>query len=502
MNFVVTPEQMNAVDKAASYNYFIPSPILMENAAHAVLKEIKKSFPFPVPIVILAGGGNNGGDGLALARQLTIHNYPVKVYLLVKEDELTADATGNYNSVLALNIPCQSLSTFTPEIVAELQNASLIVDAIFGSGCNREVKGIFKEAIDTVNRITTPVYSIDIPSGINGSTGMKMGVAVDADKTIVLDAYKTGNLLADAPSHCGINILAGIDIPSCAYPKDISCFVLNKASWGDYPVANPAAHKGTKGNVLIIAGSPQMGGALLLSVHAAYRSGVGIVHAYTTENNRNPLLVSVPECIVHTYRTASNETMKLDAKKELDGKQAVLIGPGLSTANYSVELLEVCLTSKLPLIIDADGLNLLAEHPKLMHLCIQRQEIKILTPHIKEMERLTGLSVRQIASDSVTVAREYAKKWNAILVLKNHRTIVAFPDGKCYINILGNEGMATGGSGDVLSGYLAGLIASAQPTEYSKSVLYGVFHHSLAGDKAKADKGAYAMMARDIISNL
>ncbi|RRD94816.1 NAD(P)H-hydrate dehydratase [Clostridiales bacterium COT073_COT-073] len=503
MNYVLSPQEMRQIDKNSAFDFHIPGLLLMEHAGYAVLKEIEKSCLPHCKVAIIIGSGNNGGDGLALARLLHQKKYTVNIYFLTEIEELTADATINYNIITALEIDYKKISKIDAALIKEWENADILIDAILGTGTNRELTGLYYDAVKAINECHTLTYSIDIPSGLNGETGMPMGIAVKADKTIVLAAYKTGNLLGKAKAYSGEMVLADIGIPDLAYEAlDLSVFALSKDVFQHFPVQDPLANKGTRGKALIIGGSSKMGGALLLAAEAAYRSGAGLVYAYTTENNYAPLLARLPEVIVSTYSERREEIEKHEFYQEIENKNVVLIGPGLSTSNRAYELLQMTLSSKLPLVIDADALNLLAEHPKLLHLCIQRSEIKILTPHLKEMERLSGLTVKQIENNMIEVATRYARNWNAIVVLKNHRSVIAFPDGKCYINLLGNEGMATGGSGDVLAGYLAGLIAGSEPADYELAVLYGVYRHSLAGDLAANYKGQAAMLASDIITEL
>lgn len=503
MKYVLSPEEMRNIDKNTAFHFHIPGLILMEHAASAVLHEIEKSCLPKISIAVIVGSGNNGGDGLALARQLYMKDYSVKIYLLTEIDELTADATVNYNIISSLEMDYKKISKIDDALIKEWESADLLIDAVLGTGTNRELTGLYYDAVKAMNECSTTTYSIDISSGLNGETGMPMGIAVKADKTIVLGAYKTGNLLGQAKAYSGQMVPVDIGIPKQAYSmQDLNVYILQKDSFSGFPKENPLANKGTKGKAFVIGGSQKMGGALLLATEAAYRSGAGLVYAYTTENNYAPLLARVPEAIVSTYSDNKEPRDKHEFYKETAGKHAVLIGPGLSTSAKAYDLLEMTLSLNTPLVIDADALNLLSEHPNLMHLCIQRSELKVLTPHLKEMERLTGVPVSQIESNCIEIARHYAKYWNAVIVLKNHRSVIAFPDGKCYINPLGNEGMATGGSGDVLSGFLAGLIAGSDASEYADAVLYGVYRHSLAGDLAAAYKGTAAMLAGDIISEL
>ena len=503
MNYVLTPEQMAAADKSAAYDLHIPGIVLMENAAHAVLAQIQQDFSPNSRIAVIAGRGNNGGDGLALARQLFLHDYSVKIYLLAESDDLTPDATVNYYSVTALGIECELVSEMSESIRHEWERATLLVDALLGTGCNRRLSGLYYEAVEVINQSPARRYSVDIPSGLNGERGMVMGIAVRADKTIVLAAYKQGNLLGRAKEYCGEMVLADIEMPFAAYDSVLpQTFVLNPVLWKDFPPKRPFAHKGTMGKALVIAGSSQMGGALLLSAEAAYRSGAGLVYAYTTENNRLPLLTRLPEALISTYAETQSEVDAYELSRQIEGKDVVLIGPGLSTGAKAYELLQIVLASRLPLVMDADALTLLAEHPELLHLCSRRTERKVLTPHLKEMERLTGIAIEQIEENSVEIARQFAKSWNAVIVLKSYRTVIAFPDGKCYINLLGNEGMATGGSGDVLSGCLAGFLAGVAAKDHVKAILCAVYRHSLAGDLACRQKGTAAMLASDIIANL
>ncbi|MDO4766249.1 MAG: NAD(P)H-hydrate dehydratase [Eubacteriales bacterium] len=500
MNYVLTPKQMQEVDRYTEYELLIPSILLMEHAALAVTTEVIRHHLQGCKVLVIAGRGNNGGDGLAVARQLLLKGYAVKILLCCQVEDLTVDSTVNYQTLRSIDANIEIISELTETVKSEIADADVVIDALFGTGCNRMLTSFYAEMVEAINQFSQKIIAIDIPSGLNGKSGIPMSTAVKADKTVVLSQYKLGNLLGKAKHYCGEMVLADIGIPAKALQKlNSQVFLLTPDCWENYPVNDVFANKGSQGKLAVIAGCSQMGGALLLSAEAAYRSGVGLVYAYTSESNRIPLLTRLPEAIVNTYHDKSD---RYDFYKIIEDKNAVLIGPGLSTNGQAYELLQMAISSNLPLVIDADALNLMAEHPKLLHLCMVRSELKILTPHIKEMERLTGISIPQIEANMVEVAQNYAEKWNAVIILKNHRTVIAFPNGKCYINLLGNEGMATGGSGDVLSGYLAGLIASCQNSEYEKAVLYGVYHHSLAGDMAMHDKGTKAMLASDIISKL
>lgn len=533
MRYVLDAASMKNVDSYSINTLGIPSVVLMERAALSVTEAIESKVKGNIhtDIICVCGRGNNGADGLAVARQLYLKGYNVDVYI-INSHASTKEFDIQLNIIKNLGIECINSPDFS--------KYGVIVDALFGNGLSRELAGEVRIVVDTINKCSTSVRSqytqnsdnngnrlvvaVDIPSGISASTGVVMGSAVNADITVTFGFEKIGHILYPAASYCGKIIRK--DIGFAQYPdmtRDI--FTYDYSDISDMlPLRKPDGNKGTFGKALVIAGSRLYGGAAVLSSRAAARIGAGLVRALTHISNRTAVITGNMECIVDTYDTdeecgdfvKNTETL---VDKCICWADVVCIGPGLSMEESAVKLVRsVSAKKNIKKLYDADALNIIAQYK--IELDGSNDDVDyeaggnsgnasykddmsdknvVVTPHIGEMSRLTGLDIAVIKNNPIDTARTYSREHNCVCVLKDARTIVS--DGeRVYINMSGNDGMATGGSGDVLSGIITGLMAQGLTT-FEASAL-GVYIHGCAGDEAALSNGKYSMVAGDIIDNI
>lgn len=533
MRYVLDAASMKNVDSYSINTLGIPSVVLMERAALSVTEAIESKVKGNIhtDIICVCGRGNNGADGLAVARQLYLKGYNVDVYI-INSHASTKEFDIQLNIIKNLGIECINSPDFS--------KYGVIVDALFGNGLSRELAGEARIVVDTINKCSTSVRSqytqnsdnngnrlvvaVDIPSGISASTGVVMGSAVNADITVTFGFEKIGHILYPAASYCGKIIRK--DIGFAQYPdmtRDI--FTYDYSDISDMlPLRKPDGNKGTFGKALVIAGSRLYGGAAVLSSRAAARIGAGLVRTLTHIRNRTAVITGNMECIVDTYDTdeecgdfvKNTETL---VDKCICWADVVCIGPGLSMEESAVKLVRsVSAKKNIKKLYDADALNIIAQYK--IELDGSNDDVDyeaggnsgnasykddmsdknvVVTPHIGEMSRLTGLDIAVIKNNPIDTARTYSREHNCVCVLKDARTIVS--DGeRVYINMSGNDGMATGGSGDVLSGIITGLMAQGLTT-FEASAL-GVYIHGCAGDEAALSNGKYSMVAGDIIDNI
>ena len=490
MRYLADGKQMKAVDNYSIETLGIPSMVLMERAALSVAEHIRRAFPNPEhvkKIIAVCGMGNNGGDGLAIIRILHTWGFPVAYYLVGSVEKATKETRKQLDILSNLEIEqCLSCDDF--------KMADVLVDGIFGIGLMREITGVFADVIHAMNDSSAKIYAVDIPSGIHSDNGQIMGAAVKADCTVTFGVLKVGLALYPGAEYAGEVFVEDIGFPKLSLEKaGLDVYAFEKADIAMYlPKRMAHSNKGSYGKVLIIAGSAQMGGAAVLSATAAYRMGVGLVRVFTVRENRDIILKHLPEAILTLY---DEKNPDLDALAQaMNWADAVCIGPGLSTAEYAkVIVAYVCQHCNVPLIMDADALNIIAMNNSILDNC---HVPVILTPHLGEMSRLCNQPIKEIQKDLVNVCKDYAKSKNIICVMKDARTIIS--DGaSAYINIAGNSGMATGGSGDVLSGIITGLLA--QGVKPLTAAALGCYIHGCAGDMACIDKGEYGLLASDII---
>jgi len=500
---------MSKIDKFSIEEIGIPGIVLMENAALKVVEEILKMLDGKVSgtkIVILAGKGNNGGDALAVARHLYNKGAKTSVYILSEKDKIRGDAAINLGILDKIGIQCKV--TIEPAIVetlkSELIEADLVVDGIFGTGINGEVTGLTAEIINIVNQFSKRIISIDIPSGVSGESGKVMGTCIKASRTVTFGLPKIGLVIHPGCEYTGDLVIADIGFPSKAIEQiDINTYMLDEGIVSAVlPLRHKNTNKGDYGRVLIITGSTGMTGSGSLTAKAALRSGAGLVY------------LGVPKTLAHLYGTGALEAITLpledcgmgslsskcigQIKKIICSKNVIAVGPGLSVSDDIFEVIEYIIsTSEVPLVLDADALNAVSRDVSVLR---KLKAEAVITPHPGEMSRLTGVSIKDIQENRIEVARDFARKWKVVTVLKGSRTVIADPDGTVYINTTGNPGMATAGSGDVLTGIVAALIG--QGVKPQSAAAAGVYIHGLAGDLAASESGELSLIAGDITNHL
>lgn len=432
-------------------------------------------------IAVLCGNGNNGGDGFVVAEYLYAHGADVTIITPLGTPK-TEDAS--YYCGKASHI--KTADTF-------IDKYDIIIDAVFGIGLNKPISDKLQKLFGQINLSTAIKIAIDIPSGIEADTGKILGTAIAADLTVTFIALKPCFLLPEGSDFCGEVALADIGVK----PIDSAYSIIKKPL---FPKRRHNSHKGTFGTALMICGSYGMAGAAILAARGALRSGVGIAKCLLCEGIYPPFTAAVPEavCIPHKQNKSGALKYSADIPKLFEGSSALLFGCGVSQSEDTLKILyDIIEKSTIPTVIDADGINLLSSHIDLLK---KSKAPIILTPHPAEMARLCGCTVKEIESDRIKKAKSFATLYNCVLVLKGANTIVALPNGDIHININGNPGMATGGSGDVLSGILVSLLAQGlSPEEAAKAA---VFLHGEAGDKTAARKGQRAMLPSDIIEEL
>lgn len=495
MQYLASREEMQSIDKYSIESIGIPGIVLMEKAALAMEQELLRRYPAAGTVTVVVEKGNNGGDGLALARLLRNDGWTVKIYEIGGISHMSESYEIQRNILKRTGFSfCDSL----PE------QSDMWVDGIFGVGLKREVAGVHREVIEALNAKEGVKVAVDVPSGVDASTGQVLGCAFQADMTITFGLSKIGLTLFPGAGYAGQVVVKDIGFPQEAVQAIApECFTYGREDLCRLPVRTPWSNKGTYGRVLLIAGTKNMAGAAYLTGAAAGKCGAGLVRIFTCEENRQILQTSLPEAILTTY--ASEEEALSLLPEALSWATVTGIGPGLGRSSFTERLLEETLrTGTTPLVVDADALNVLADLRKK-----QEEEIgelyasygnkMIVTPHIKEMSRLTGKPVELIRNRLLETAREEADA-SHIYVLKDARTVVSRGGERTYINSSGNHGMARGGSGDVLTGIICGFLAGGLPAD--EAARLGVYCHGLAGDEAARTEGPYAMTARNLIGAL
>lgn len=494
MRYLPNGKQMSKADAHTIHEIGIPSLVLMERAALQIVETMHKKNISTEKSLIVCGSGNNGGDGFAVARLLTEQGKHADVLFAGKEASLSEECRCQKQIVENMGI---SVFTEFPD-----EEYTVIIDAVFGVGLCREITGHYKDVIDWMNLQDAEKVAVDIPSGICAATGKILGTAFRADLTVCMACVKLGCELFPGKSYAGesIPVAIGIDPKYFSNRLDV-CYTFDKNDLGKLlPSRMMNSHKGSYGKVLMITGSPGMAGAAFLSACAAYTVGAGLVQIYTASENRLALQELLPEAIISCYDSYDDSQLS----HLLDWADVVCIGCGLGMGQISEKILKNVLKNvSCPCVIDADGLNLLSRNIELLNQCCAPV---ILTPHMKEMSRLTGWSIDTIMEDRFQALDQIIKqsgpdtKSSIICVLKDSRTVVAQTNRQKFVNLAGNNSMAKGGSGDVLAGTIAGLLAQHMAPFEATTV--GVFLHACGGDEAKKSKGSYSVLARDLIQGM
>lgn len=486
MEEIILGSDMKKVDSYTINRLGVPSLVLMERAALGVYEEVIGLCGKDARILIVCGVGNNGADGIALSRMLKIAGYTVDVHIVDGLDKGTEEFHKQLQIIA--NIQVNKVEQF------DVKEYNVIIDAIFGLGLNKEVRGRFYNCIDAVNSSKAVKIAVDIPSGLCSNTGKILGIAVKADYTVTFGRKKAGLVINDGPDYTGRLITKEIGFPDAAYGGINKYFAYERKDISLLPKRRENSNKGTYGKLLVIAGEKNMSGAAFLVSKAAYRTGVGLVRIFSVEDNREILQTLIPEAVLTTYVPEADNIHLLESV--IRHADAIVAGPGLGTEPAAEILVKHALLSKKKIVLDADALNIIANNEELTGLY---HSGVIITPHIGEMSRLTGLSAGEVKDNIIPVCSDYASKHGITCVLKDAKSVIC-NGSEIFINILGNSGMAVAGSGDVLAGIIGGLLASGFPTD--KAGAFGACLHGLAGDIIADKTGKNALMATDIIEGL
>ena len=494
---IFTSAQIHELDKYTIDHEPITSINLMERAAKAITRNIEEEWSNRTPVVVFAGPGNNGGDALAVARLLAEDGYSVSVYLFNVHNKLSADCATNKKRLLNAKLAKQFTEVTVNFDPPKLNNDTLVIDGLFGSGLNKPLSGGFAAMVKYINQSPAKVVSIDIPSGLmceDNTYNIHTNI-IHADLTLTLQQKKLSMLLADNQAYLGrLKVLdirlshEFIQNTDCKYrvleEKDIRQLLLPREDF---------VHKGNMGDALLIAGSYGMSGAAVLATKACLRAGAGKVTVHTPKYNYNIMQISVPEAIVQLDSDDTIFSKPINAEKF----DAIGIGPGLGTNETSaIALIAQLRGTNHPIVVDADAINILASHRAWMQ---QLPKGMIITPHPKEFDRLSG-NTSASCYERLAKASELAKFLQAYIILKGHYSALCLPDGHVEFNPTGNSGMATAGSGDVLTGIITALLARGYKQE--DACRLGIYLHGLAGDLAVKDLGKESLIASDLITYL
>ncbi len=494
-------EEMRWMDCYATESLRIPAEILMENAGQGAAAVLAGERGLPGKgYVILCGMGNNGGDGFVVARKVLSNGGVPKVYILGDPGRFQGAARTNLDILTLLPVEIQRLETVDAGLGRVIRHADGVIDAMFGTGLDREVKGLHREVIDLVNRGRKWVLSLDIPSGVNGDTGEIMGAAIQADCTIAFGLSKLGNILYPGHEKCGKLYVTHISFPPAMYNHERL-----KIQTNDYlalPVRGREVYKGSMGDVLFIAGTANYLGAPYFSAMSFLKGGGGYARLAAPASvvpviaGQGKEIVFVP---LRETKAGSIGADNYDDLMELSAKvDMVVIGPGLSLDPRTQELVRKLVPDlKKPVLIDGDGITAVAGAPALIQ---ERSFPTVMTPHAGEMASITSRSTAEIQRNRIDVLQAACASWGAFIVLKGARSLVGCPDGQVFINMTGNPGMATAGSGDVLTGTIAAMFGMGMP--WSEAIRKGVYIHGLAGDLAAGKEGEDGITARDILGYL
>jgi hydroxyethylthiazole kinase-like uncharacterized protein yjeF len=494
---ILSSEQMRNIDRRATESFGVPSIVLMENAAIAVVEATFEHFPEAERAAIFCGPGANGGDGFAVARHLENRGMVPLVFLLGDRAKYSGDARTNLTVCERMAMPIYEITDADSldRCLARASETDVVIDAIFGTGLNRVPEGLYAEAIRGLQSLRVPVVAVDVPSGANASTAEPFDPCVQAEVTVTFAQPKLCHVFEPAAMYCGEVIVADIAIPHAAVDdEDVHLALI--APDDLRPLVAPRlaeTHKGTYGQVVIVGGSPGRAGAAVLAARGAIRSGAGLVRVATDAAGAAIVTAASPEAVTSIIGRDVAAVAELLQKKD-----AVLIGPGLADDDEAYAFARALIaTIDIPSVIDASALNAFAGRAAELH---PHGSSRILTPHPRELSRLLGRTTEEIQRDRIGAVRDAAALTGCIVVLKGHLTLVAEPDGHVAVNPTGNPGMATGGMGDVLGGAIVALLARGN--DPFEAACAGVYLHGLAGDMAKEDLGDTGLSPLDVAERL
>lgn len=487
MQLWVNAAQMKAADQYTIQKLGVPSLELMEHAAQACVQVLEDEKVDLSHVCVVCGSGNNGGDGFAIARILQNNRYSVETFCVGNPEHYTEETQEQMHRLQE----CGGKITYG---MPQEDSYSVVIDAVFGVGLSRKVEGRYRQVIEQMNRMRGTKFAVDIPSGLSATTGCILGCAFKADYTVTFQLKKIGLELSQGRTMAGRVIVPDIGISTDSICEDQE--IVRTAGKDIYrkmlPDRPEDSNKGTYGRLLVIAGSKGMAGAAYLNAHAAYMTGAGLVRIYTSSDNREILQTLLPEAIVTTYEEYNKEELL----SLLTWADSVCIGSGLGMSRLSEKILKTVIEYvKVPCLIDADGLNLLAENKNYLNQMAERRFVT--TPHMKEMSRLTGTPVEELKADRIQILKDFISRYRITCVLKDSRTLIASEEKGIRMNLTGNSAMAKAGSGDVLAGVISGWMVQEKEAEDAAEL--GTYIHGLSGDLAKFEKGVYSVMARDLI---
>lgn len=503
---IVTAEQMRSIDKSAITQYNIPELILMENAGKSVADEIIKNFPENRTIGVIAGSGNNGGDGFVCARHLFLNNYNVMIFFTGKQEKLTDSARINYNICKNYNIKIININTHQTFKKNRnlIEKCNIIVDAILGTGINSPLRDNLKEIVEYINSLKKYVIAVDIPTGVFSDTPEIVLPVIKADKTITFGLPKISQILSPARKYVGELKVVNIGFPDeLLNNKKINTNLITKEFAEKLLPQRPVdAHKGNFGHILVFAGSTGKTGAAIMASISALKAGAGMVTTICATEINNILESSMIEVMTMPVNPGNIDESINKILPLVEKSDVITAGCGISTEpEVKMFLSKLLGFENKVFVLDADALNIIAEKIELLN---NKNSRFVLTPHIGEMARLMKLSNKEVIENRLRVSLEFANRYKVILVLKSAETIIASPEGEIYICNTGNEGMATAGSGDVLTGIISGFVAQniKQNRPLLDGVILGVYIHSIAGRIAYKEKGSFSLMATDIMLNI
>jgi NAD(P)H-hydrate epimerase len=526
---IVTSAEMREIDRVTSEKFGVPSLALMENAGSAVAEFALSAYPSAKSFGVICGKGNNGGDGFVVARKLYEAGKEVRVLLLADAKDLHGDAGENYNKLASESksppfskerekdgapSEIKIFESLANPGAASVWDSDVLIDAILGSGFRPPVSGVYAEAIAKMNAASPPVIAVDIPSGANADVmGEQTGAVARADAIVTFTAPRPAHVFGNLTS--GPIVIATIGSPDHAVQSSLGLNLITPKDIA--PLIGPRprnSNKGMYGHVLVVGGSVGKAGAAAMAGFSALRAGAGLVTVATPESVLATVAGFHPELMTEPLAETDTGSISLQALKALEQlaekKTVLAIGSGISRHEETAELVrKVVLDSEIPIVLDADGLNAFEGRAKDLNRRVhgeraenaEKRATLVLTPHPGEMSRLTGLPTAAIQRDRINVARSFAKEHGVILVLKGDRTLVANPSGDAWVNPTGNPGMATGGTGDILTGIIAGMVAQ-NPQRAFEAVLAAVYLHGLAGDIARESAGEHSLVATDLVQML
>ena len=497
---VLTREEMYQIDRYTIDTIGIPGKVLMENAGRECFKKIQSEFLTALAkVALFCGSGNNGGDGFVIARYLKEKNYNPFLFFVGKEDKMTPETKDNFTKCKKLHIPIYHISSIKDwhKLDFSITDFDLVVDAIFGVGFKGVIRGWISKLILEINQINVPKVAIDISSGVDANTG-QAEIAIKADKTYTMAAIKQGELIESGRVHCGDVEVIDIGVPQKVFEK----FSLNGKLINDenvkYPNRFRNSHKGDYGKIGIIAGSPGFSGAAILASRAALRSGGGLITLFHPKGMEMIFEIQLIEVMTQAIPEIDMSYDWENLKNKIDKLDVLLIGPGLGTSTKVIDLLtKISLHWEKPLVIDADGINCIAKDPSILGN-LQNKKV-LLTPHIGEFSRIIAKSIHEISNNPIYFLKTFASDYNISVLLKSATTI--FSDGNCLLfDTSGNDGLSTGGSGDVLSGIIISFLA--QKMSFQDAAIGASYLLGKTAEKVSLSRCTPSIIPSDIIENL